>query len=244
MNTTNDSRPTISSRLDAAAVAVAALLPTAVTAVYFVALSEQPTWMQQTAWAAGKLVQFSFPLAWVLAVQQNLPRMGRRWHAGLGAGAASGMLVLAAMLLVYHVWLGPAGTFDEPAQAMREKLVNMGLDSPARYLAFAGFLSVVHSLLEEYYYRWFVFGQMRRLLPRWPSIAISSLAFAAHHALVLAGFFGWASPLTWLGVAAVAVGGAYWAWLYERTGSLLGPWISHLLVDVAILAIGYELVLV
>ncbi len=243
MKTTSDSPFNVPPRLDAAAVVFAALLPTAVTAVYFIGLSEQPTWVQQAAWAVGKLVQFTFPVAWVLAVQQSRPRMGRQWRAGLGAGAASGMLVLAAMLLVYHAWLGPAGTFDEPALAMREKLVGMGLDSPARYLAFAAFLSVVHSLLEEYYYRWFVFGQMRRRLPLWPSIILSSLAFAAHHVLVLAQFFGWASALTWLGVAAVAAGGAYWAWLYERTGSLLGPWISHLLVDVAILAVGYELLL-
>ena len=53
---------------------------------------------------------------------------------------------------------------------------------------------------------------------------------------------GFSSPATWLFSVCVAVGGAMWAWLYERTGSLLGPWLSHLLVDAAIFAIGYDLV--
>jgi membrane protease YdiL (CAAX protease family) len=73
-------------------------------------------------------------------------------------------------------------------------------------------------------------------------VAISSLGFMAHHVLVLGKYFGFSSPATWLFSVCVAVGGAVWAWLYERTESLLGPWLSHLLVDAAIFAIGYDLV--
>ena len=28
--------------------------------------------------------------------------------------------------------------------------------------------------------------------------------------------------------------GAAWAWIYHRSGSLLGPWLSHLLIDAGI----------
>ena len=71
---------------------------------------------------------------------------------------------------------------------------------------------------------------------------MSSLGFLAHHVLVLGKFFGFANPATYLLSACIAVGGAVWAWLYDRTGSLLGPWLSHMLVDAAIFAIGYDLV--
>lgn len=233
----------LSPRLNATAVAFAAVLPAAVTAVYFMGLSGSPTWVQQTAWALGKLVQFGFPAFWVLAVQRERPRPGRIRSRGMGAGAVSGVLIFIGMLAAYHLWLGPAGAFDGPTVAMRAKLVGMGLDSPGKYVAFAVFLSIAHSGLEEYYFRWFVFGQMRRLLPAGPAIALSSAAFAAHHVLVLAVYFGWKSPLLWLCVAGVAIGGAIWAWLYERTGSLLGPWLSHLLADAAILLVGYELLM-
>jgi membrane protease YdiL (CAAX protease family) len=42
--------------------------------------------------------------------------------------------------------------------------------------------------------------------------------------------------------SAVAVGGAFWAWLYERTGSIYSAWLSHLLIDAGIFWVGYELV--
>ena len=63
----------------------------------------------------------------------------------------------------------------------------------------------------------------------------------AHHVLVLATFFGWSSPATYVFSLAIAIGGAYWAWLYARSGSLYGPWLSHLLVDAGIFLIGYDL---
>jgi membrane protease YdiL (CAAX protease family) len=63
----------------------------------------------------------------------------------------------------------------------------------------------------------------------------------AHHVILLATYFGWSSPWTYAFSLAVAVGGAVWAWLYERSGSLVGPWLSHLVVDAAIFLVGYDL---
>jgi membrane protease YdiL (CAAX protease family) len=40
----------------------------------------------------------------------------------------------------------------------------------------------------------------------------------------------------------VAAGGVIWAVLYRRYGTLLGPWLSHALVDAAIFAIAYQMV--
>jgi membrane protease YdiL (CAAX protease family) len=75
------------------------------------------------------------------------------------------------------------------------------------------------------------------------AIGVSSLGFMAHHVCIVSVFFGWFSP-TSIGLSlAVAAGGAIWAWLYHRTGSLWGPWISHALVDAGIFVIGYDLVM-
>ena len=68
-----------------------------------------------------------------------------------------------------------------------------------------------------------------------------SLAFALHHVIVLAFYFGWRSPATVAFSLGVALGGAVWAWIYHRSGSLLGPWLSHAVVDAAIFAVGYQL---
>jgi membrane protease YdiL (CAAX protease family) len=64
----------------------------------------------------------------------------------------------------------------------------------------------------------------------------------AHHVVVLGLYFGWTNPWTWLFSGATAAGGAFWAWLYQRSGSIYGPWASHLLLDAGIFAIGYDLV--
>ena len=49
-------------------------------------------------------------------------------------------------------------------------------------------------------------------------------------------------PLPCARASAVAIGGAFWAWLYNRTNSLLAPWVSHALIDAGIFWIGYDLV--
>jgi uncharacterized protein len=36
-------------------------------------------------------------------------------------------------------------------------------------------------------------------------------------------------------------GGAFWAWLYHRSGNLIAPWLSHALIDAAIFTVGYDL---
>ena len=74
------------------------------------------------------------------------------------------------------------------------------------------------------------------------AIVVSSLAFAAHHVVVLAVYFPdrfWTATLPF--ALAVAVGGAAWAWLYDRYQSLTGPWVAHLLTDAAIMAVGFDL---
>ena len=116
--------------------------------------------------------------------------------------------------------------------------------TPGRYiLLLAAFLCVAHSLLEEYYWRWFVFGRLRLHVHPSLALVLAGLAFMAHHVVIIWVYFPghfWSAVLPFsLGVA---FGGIVWAWLYERSGSLLGPWLSHLVVDAALMAIGYRLV--
>jgi len=42
----------------------------------------------------------------------------------------------------------------------------------------------------------------------------------------------------------IAVGGMVWAWLYHRTHTIYSSWISHLVIDAAIMVVGYDLVFV
>lgn len=109
-------------------------------------------------------------------------------------------------------------------------------------MALAIFYTLCHSFLEEYYWRWFVFGGLRKYAADWLANVISSLGFMAHHVILLAVYLGWDSPLTWLFSASIAIGGMFWAWLYARQGTLMMSWFSHALVDAAIFGLGFWIV--
>jgi membrane protease YdiL (CAAX protease family) len=233
---------TTSPARDSAAIAFALAFPTLITWVYFIYLAGDSAALQQASYSIGKLIQFAFPLVWVVAIQRQRLAWTRPTRAGLTQGVLFGAAVVAAMLLLYHAYLKPAGFFTQSAAAVNQKVAGLGIDSVAKYAALAVFYATCHSLLEEYYWRWFVFAQLRRLVSLPTAILVSSFGFMAHHVLVLATFFGWASPATYLFSLAIVIGGVFWAWLYARTGSLLGPWLSHLLVDAGIFLIGYDLI--
>lgn len=227
------------------------VLPTAITWVYFDLLSTSAAVVQQAAYAIGKAVQFALP-AWGWHVRQpgQLERItgepASDWpkpdfKRSLFWGLVSGVAIAGAALALYHWVLEPSGWMVGPTEQARAKLKEVGLDSLPVFIAVALFYSLCHSGLEEYYWRWFMF---RHLTLRWnltTATVVSSLGFMAHHVLVLARYFGWASPMTYLLALSVAVGGVIWAVLYRRFGTVLGPWLSHAFVDAAIFAIAYHM---
>ncbi len=136
-----------------------------------------------------------------------------------------------------------AGTevFAQALEPIRQKVADLGIASPWRFALLGLFYSLAHSLLEEYYWRWFVYGRLRGVVGEVTALVVSSLGFTLHHVLVLGTYF-WHSPLVTAALSlSIFVGGVFWAWLYRRSGSLLGPWIGHLLVDAGIFAVGYRM---
>jgi membrane protease YdiL (CAAX protease family) len=230
---------------DGYALAFAMLFPSLMAWLYFVALAGEggagPGLM--IVFGAGKVVQFAFPAVYVWWFERQRLRPAWPSARGLTVGLGFGLLVGAAVLGLYHGWLRHSPLTAQTPEKVVAKLRQFHCDSPAGYLGVAVFYSVFHSLLEEYYWRWFVFGWLRRYLSLPAALLLSGLAFMGHHVVVLAVYFPgrfWtlALPLS-LGVG---IGGVVWAWLYERTRSLYAAWVSHLLIDAAIMVVGYEMV--
>jgi uncharacterized protein len=226
-----------------AGVTFALVYPTIITWFYYVyAPGRYSTGAQQAIYLAVKTIQFAFPIAFVWFVLRERVNAGRPRAAGLVLGAVFSMVVVAAGWLLFIFGLRELPVFANASDLIHEKIGGFGIDSVWKYAVLAAFYSVFHSLFEEYYWRWFVFRQLRRLAPLWPAIVVSALGFMAHHVIVLHEIFKTAPWFAWLLASAVAFGGAFWAWLYERTGSIFGPWLSHFLMDVGIFWIGYDLV--
>jgi uncharacterized protein len=225
------------------AVWFAVLFPSLVTWVYFVALAEHPATWQQGAYGLGKTIQFAFPAIWACWFCRS--HFGWPQVSGTVAdwliGILFGVVVVGTMYAVYRIGLDPAAWFEPVRAEIRDKIAGFGVSSVAAYVGLAVFYSLVHSGLEEYYWRWFVFGRMRTFMT-WPwALVVSSLGFMAHHVILLIIYFGATSVLAYVFSLGVAIGGAFWAWSYHRSGSLIVPWLSHLLVDAGIFWIGYEI---
>jgi membrane protease YdiL (CAAX protease family) len=217
----------------------AMLYPSLLTWIYFTLLKNLPGTWQQMAFGVGKLIQFGLPVVWVCLIARRKLEWNAPTATVLGLALAIGGAELVAGLGAYYLWLKPIGIFTEPVKEMLAKLQGFGLDSKLGLVGLGVAYSLVHSLLEEYYWRWFVL----RELPLKPSAAlvVSSLAFAAHHVIVLAGYFGWGSVWTYLFTSFVAVGGLIFGWLYQQNKSLYAPWLAHACADAVIFIIGYDL---
>jgi uncharacterized protein len=216
--------------------------PMVITWGYFVLAQKYSTGAQQSIFLVVKVIQFAFPVLWVAYVLREPLRTGKASKQGLLLGAAFSILVVGAGWALFNFVLRDTALFVAARPRIEAKVRGFGIDSLWKYAVLAGFYSLCHSLLEEYYWRWFVFRQLRHFTPLWPAIVVSALAFMGHHVIVLQQFFQEAPGLAWLLSAGVALGGAFWAWLYERTGSIFGPWLSHLLIDAGIFWIGYDLI--
>ncbi len=228
--------------------AVAMTLPTAAALVYFVGM-ESPSGAKasvamQATYAGSKVVQFALPVLWFV-LWGNLPLAAwKPTRKGLALGLGFGLAVGGAMLGIYYGFLRDHPLLQHTPEKLRAKVTGLGCNEPMAFLALAVFLSTLHSLGEEYYWRWFVFGELRPWMPHGLAIFVGGLAFMAHHVVILTVYFPgrfWLAALFSLGVA---IGGWFWNWLYDRTGSVYPGWVGHALIDGAIMVIGFDLIFV
>lgn len=186
----------------------------------------------QWIYYATKLLLVVWPLAWLGLVRKEFKKW--RGNKGVWLGVLLAILMAGAMFTVL-----PFIDLEPLALVAQEKAAAFSLHSKTLFVIFAVFFSALHSLLEEYYWRWFVFrGLMLRM--NWvPAALLGSLAFAGHHYLVLSQFFS--LPLTLAFGTLVGVAGFIWCTAYYKTRSLLPSYLSHIAVDAVIMAVGYAI---
>ncbi len=218
------------------------LFPTLITWIYFVILHGQSAQIQQIAYGTLKTLQFLLPVlaAWIFARSEL--RVGHFGRQGVLLGVGFGVFVITAMIALYGLFIRHTPIDSRLQEMIVEKVSSLGMDSRSKFLLLGAFYSIVHSGLEEYYWRWFAFRWAQSIFATWKANALSSIGFMLHHILVLGYFFGFAQWQTWLCSIAIAIGGAYWAWLYDRTNNLVANWLSHALVDAGIFILGFALI--
>jgi membrane protease YdiL (CAAX protease family) len=209
--------------------------------IYFVWVRESS--FAQLSYGVTKLFTIVWPPVAVLLIERRRVTVrpiewGRHWRA-LPLGFLSG-LIMGGSILGGYIFTPLRDYAINFGDDIRQKLADLEIVGPRAYIAVCVFLVFLHSLIEEFYWRWYAFGSLTRVWPLGVSYVLASLGFAAHHYVILGGYFSWPGALGF--GTGVGVGGAVWCWLYRRQGTIAGAWLSHALVDAAIFIVGYDLI--
>ena len=146
---------------------------------------------------------------------------------GLGVG-------LYGLILGGYFLVRPYFDFSNIAASLT---ANAGVTKD-NFLFVSLYISFVNSLLEEFFFRGFVFGNLR-CGGKWLSYGFSAAAFALYHVAMMA---GWFQPLLFLLVmVGLMAGGVIFNLLNEKLETLYGSWLVHMFANFAINTIGFLL---
>jgi membrane protease YdiL (CAAX protease family) len=189
------------------------------------------------AWPAGVSREIAYKLVpgliggaaatgWVLLVSPRGRRLGWRvarwWRsvavgvsaAGIAALPVLGLYTLLQDLQLRHLYLRPRNLpLELPEEHPLVPLFATEQGWQARLILIVA-ACVVIPILEETVFRGILYRALRR---QW-SFAPAALASAAVFALI---------HLSWIGLAPYLLLGVVFAYLYERSGSLVAPWAAH-----------------
>ena len=193
-----------------------------------------------SAYLIGKSIQLAFPLVWVFYIERRPPTITAPNGKKLLAGVFYGLAIAVMSLVVYYFWLQDSDILSMVPYVVQTKLGAYGVSGWRDFLWLGSYYIIPHTLCEEYYWRWFVYGELRKLISIQKAIVLSGLAFALHHILLGHRYLGDAWTFIAFFSMVVAVSGMVWAWLYQKSGDLYSPWVSHALAEIGLVWIGFE----
>ena len=195
----------------------------------------------QAIYTSIKVFTLLWPMVamqWIVKVPFSEWRSMLVWNRRMMMeGLVCGLGMACILLLTLTTPWGE--TVKEQAGMVRQKALDMGILQ--FFPLFAVFISFFHSLLEEYYWRWFAFGNLHRCMSSARAAhLLGACGFAAHHVVITTTFFP--GFLGWFSGFSVGIAGAVWSWMMTRHRSIVGAWIAHMIVDLCLMAVGYWLI--
>lgn len=147
---------------------------------------------------------------------------------GLGAG-------VYAVILGGYFLVRPFFDFSGIADSLTQ---NAGVTGD-NFLFVALYISFVNSLLEEFFFRGFVFTNLKNGSSRHFAYLFSALLFALYHVAMM---IGWFSPALFvLVMVGLTAGGVIFNYLNERLHTIYASWLVHMFANFAINTIGFML---
>ena len=155
-------------------------------------------------------------------------------NKGLLPAIALGVGIYVVILGGYFL-VSPFFDFSKIAGALT---TNAGV-TKENFLYVSLYISFVNSFLEEFFFRGFVFTNLKQLSGRKLAYIFSATAFSLYHVAMM---IGWFSPTLFLLVmVGLAAGGMIFNWLNEKLDTIYCSWLTHMFANFAINTIGFIL---
>lgn len=195
-----------------------------------------PGLLGQIGFALCQVGLLAMPLAWFFWLDRGKLEISPPKPRELGPGTVLGLLMFGIILGAY--WLFGQHWID--TMDVRAKAQQVGINSPNVYLVGALYWTFINSLLEEYIWRWFVMSKCEMLIPGTGAVLLSGLLFTLHHIINLIAY-----TQNWLVIVLASLGvflaGAVWSWCYLTYRSIWPSYFSHILADLAIAIVSWQI---
>lgn len=194
-------------------------------------------WWPQVLYPLSKVVLIVAPLVFWWCKGGSISRLGARAGifktrgvVGLASGVVFGGIIYCAWLFAFQ------GQLD--GGNIKTKLTALKLLE--HYWSVAIFIALANSLLEEWYWRGFVYDQLvQSNLSSYAIVGVGGVGFGLHHYFTLIVYFPLSITLFFTFVTMVA--GSSWSLMRIKGVSLIDCYISHIVADFALLWIGWQL---
>jgi membrane protease YdiL (CAAX protease family) len=149
---------------------------------------------------------------------------------GMAFGVSSFFILLAAYFLLQN--------FID-LQEIAEEMQSKSKITPTNYIFVGAYVTFGNSLLEEFFFRGFIFLNLYELKLKKTAYVYSSLLFALYHMAI---FKNWFNPaLTGLAIFGLVFIGFVFDWLNTKSENFLNSWLVHVIADSAIIIIGLKM---
>lgn len=145
-------------------------------------------------------------------------------------GFSSGIICLT--VIYGTVYFLQSTLFNLPE--LREILIEWNFTG-ANVFWLALILIFINPILEELYWREFMYGELQRKLGTIPSITITAFFYSLYHLLSV--YFIFSFPFNFIAVVPVFLAGLMWGYFRYKLKSIIAPIISHVLADLGIMLV-------
>ena len=120
---------------------------------------------------------------------------------------------------------------------IKERLLESISVNKSNFVIISIYISFVNSLLEEFFFRGFIFLGLKKLGKRIYAHIISGLAFAIYHVAIMFNWFNW--QLFIVAILGLFIGGILFNYLNEENENIYSSWLVHMFANFAINTVGF-----